>query len=467
MQQEVYENVMHLRPDVLNFLTGLYNMSTKFEDEALAGSSEELMRTLEDVVTAGKPSFTHKLLLAGAPFGDAFDRASKQHKWRSLRVLLEHLTRRESAVDCNDLTGETTVVYKFRPVSPLVTKGLLAVALRVAARVNETSVVKDLLNAGAGVRVGGALHVAAANDSLSSASLIVRDAPGSSAVHEVDLSGRTPLDVSATGGYTKMTVLLLEAGANVNAKHGVNGHTPLYRAVKEGWWGVVSVLLAQPGIDVNVACGLFQETALHLAPRSSLVLTRALLKRGADPNARSSDMTSPLHIAAVGKTPSVAMVIRELIKAGSDPNATCASGRSPLHLAAGVANPEAVSLLLWPGGADESTRDHGGTTAAQMVGNLVMPSKVNKDGVDRVKSLLKQAPVERMWRRKLPLFLCRWWVRGSETRLVTFQQQPKRLRVTTAPINGGAGIDSPAFGTTIWVFRDTTPEIFRCIVRFL
>lgn len=434
---------------------------------ALSGSSEELMRLLEANIELDKPSFTEKLLLAGAPFGDAFDRASKKHKWRSLRILLRHLKRRETAVDCNDLTGETAVVYKFTPVSPLVMKGLLTVALGVAARVNETSVVKDLLNAGAGVRVGGALHVAAANDSLSSASLIVKDASGSSAVHEVDLSGRTPLDVSVSGGYAKMAMILLQAGANVNAKHGVMGYTPLYRAVKEGWWGVASVLMAQPDIDVDMACGLFQETALHLAPRSSLVLTRALIKRGADPNARSSDMTSPLHIAAVGKTPSVAMVIRELIRAGSDSNATCAKGRSPLHLAAGVVNPGAVSLLLWPGGADESTRDHGGTTAAQMVGKLVRSGKVNEGDVDRVNLLLARAPVERMWRRKLPLFLCRWWVRGSETRLERYQCQPKRLRVTTAPVNGGAGSDGPAFGATIWVFRDTSPEIFRCIMEFL
>lgn len=442
-------------------------MSTNFEEKALSGSSEELRRTLEDVVTAGKPSFTHKLLLAGAPFGDAFDRAAKHHKWRSMRVLLRHLKQCEKAVDCNDLTGETAVVYKFRPVSPLVMKGLLTVALGFAARVNETSVVQDLLDAGAGVRVGGALHLAAENDSLSSASLIVRDASGSSAVHETDLSGRTPLDVCATAGHTKMALLLLQAGANVNAKHGPKGFTPLYRAVKEGWWAVASVLMARPDIDVNVACGLFQETALHVAPRFSLVMTRALLKCGADPNAKSSGQSSPLHIAATGTTASVAMIIKELIKAGADPNAICSGGRSPLHLAAGVANPEAVSLLLWPGGADESIRDCRGKTAAQMVGNMVMSSKLNKDDVDRVNLLLARAPVERMWRRKLPLFLCRWWVRGSETRLETYQRQPKRSRVITAPVNGGAGSDSPAFSTTIWVFRDTSPEIFRCIMEFL
>lgn len=458
-------------------------MSAKTEREALRGSGEELvdviadrmslrewhlflMRPLEDAVGAGQTELADKLLCAGASFGASFDRAATRSDWDATKVLLKHLNLRGHDVDCHDVTGEEDVVCKMKPVSSLVMEGLLMLSLRLAAEQDETSVVRGLLDAGAGVRTGSALHVAVANDKLSSASLIARDAAGSSAVHSRDLSGRTPLEISASAGHVKMTMLLLEVGANVNSKRTVKGHTPLYYAVRGGWWGVVRVLLDSDGIDVNVACGLFQDTPLHLAAQSSFVFTKALLKRGANPNARSSDETSPLHGAAARKTPSSVLVTKLLIEAGANPDATSVRGRSPLHTAAGVVNVEIVSFLLWPGGADETIRDAGGKTAAEMVGKLINSGRTTKDDIDRVKSLLEQAPVERMWRRRLPLFLYRWYIHGSETRLVKFQRQPKRLRVITAPVNG-AGIDGGDNSTIIWVFRDTTPEIFRCIMRFL
>lgn len=458
-------------------------MSANIERESMRGSGEDLVDVianrmssgewhtflrpvLEDAVAAGNPELAEKLLCSGALFGVSFDRAATRSDWDAIKLLLRHLNLRGQDVDCHDVSGEEDIVHKMKVVSPLVTEGLLTLPLRLAAEQDETFVVRNLLDAGAGVRMGGALHVAVANNHLSSAFLISRDAAGSSAVHTRDLSGRTPLEISASAGHIKMTVLLLGAGANANVKRAVNGHTPLYYAVRGGWWGVVSVLLDHPGIDVNVSCGLFQDTPLHLAAQSSFVFTKALLKRGANPNARSSDGTRPLHGAAVLKTSSSILVTKHLLEAGADPDAKSSRGRSPLHTAAGVVNLEMVSVLLWPGGADESIKDLDGKTAADMVGKLIDPSKTTKDGIDRVKSLLKQAPVERMWRRMLPLFLWRWYIRGSETRLVTFQRQPKRLRVITVPTNG-SGIGSGDNSTIIWVFRDTAPEIFRSIMGFL
>lgn len=458
-------------------------MSVKIEREALRGSGEELVdviadrmspgewhlfltRPLEDAIAAGQIELADKLLCAGAWFGASFDRAATRSYWDATKVLLEHLSHRVHDVDCQDVTGEADVTCKMKPVSSLVTEGLLMLSLRLAAEQDETSVVRGLLDAGAGVRTGSALHVAVANDQLSSAFLIARDAAGSSALHARDLSGRTPLEISASAGHVKMTVLLLEAGANVNSKRTIKGYTPLYYAVKGGWWGVVSVLLDSPGVDVNVPCGLFQDTSLHMAAQSSFVFTRALLKRGANPNARSSDGTSPLHNTAVRRTSSSVLVTKHLIEAGADPNATSSRGRSPLHTAAGVVNLEIVSVLLWPGGADDSIKDLGGKTAAEMVGKLIDPGKTTKDDIDRVKSLLKQAPVERMWRRRLPLFLYRWYIHGSETRMLTLQWEPKRLRVITVPAKG-SGIGGSDNSVIIWVFRDTTHEIFRCIMGFL
>lgn len=428
----------------------------------------DLVPMVEDAAAIDDLALINKLLLTEASFVEAIDKASEKGNWECVKVLLKCLRRRRGTVDCNDVTGASTVVYNIKPFCPLGMNGRLTVALKLAAIANEHAVVGALLRAGAGERVGYALHAAIKNDSYESAELIIRDAAGASSVNEVDFSGKTPLEVCAVLGKPRMAFLLLEVGkANINYRCEPLGLTALHRAITGGWWGVISVLLSRPDVNINMTCGLLGDTALHVAASSSGVCTRALLKRGANPNARSRGGSTPLHEAVSTSSGSSLLAAQELVRAGADTNATCSSGRSPLHQAAGVANPGAVELLLWPGGADERTRGRDGKTAAQLVGKLVRASKVNQEDVEKVKELLRKAPEERMWRRKLPLFLCRWWVRGSETRLEGYQRQPKRRRVVTAPIDGGAGIDSPAIGTTIWVFKTTSLDIFRTIMTYL
>jgi hypothetical protein len=107
---------------------------------------------------------------------------------------------------------------------------------------------------------------------------------------------------------------------------------------------------------------------LHLAAFFSdnpEVIT-ALLKGGADHNARTVEGFTPLHMAAqVNANPAIVVA---LLKGGADPNATSTKGATPLHVAAlKNENPEVLEELL-KGGADPKAEAKG-NTAFDLAGN--------------------------------------------------------------------------------------------------
>ena len=144
--------------------------------------------------------------------------------------------------------------------------------------------------------------------------------------------------------------------------------TRLQKAASRGDLAAVRRLLADGvGVDAPGDVGL---TALMLAAKGAHVLVvRALLAAGADVHERATDSASgfagltPVHFAvgAVGvRAPAMDRTLAALIRVGADVNAKDRDGWTPLHYAASLARHRLVTTLL-AAGANPNARAREGT----------------------------------------------------------------------------------------------------------
>jgi ankyrin repeat protein len=222
--------------------------------------------------------------------------------------------------------------------------------------------------------------------------------------------GWTPLHQAAYVGLPKLAGILLDAGAPADAEARGEGGTPLIVALFWGHAQTAELLAERGGVhpeNLRAAAGLGDvagierlagtaragarrgfyrphsgfpawrpaddpqevlDEALSWAARSGRVdALRALVARGADPDADVYRGTALAWAAACGR----ADAIRRLVELGADPNRGATfggpqhgEGVTALHLAAQGGDVEAIRALL-EAGADPATRDalHDGTAA--------------------------------------------------------------------------------------------------------
>ncbi|MGB8167473.1 MAG: ankyrin repeat domain-containing protein, partial [Chthoniobacteraceae bacterium] len=138
----------------------------------------------------------------------------------------------------------------------------------------------------------------------------------------------TPLHSAAAHGFVPMIQLLLEHGAEVDAKDGA-GFTPLLNAGEQGRTLALRALLLA-GANVNTANAV-RRTALWLASsRGHAESIAYLLNHGADPALAASDGQTPLHVAAFNSRPAA---VRQLLAQRPALNVLSRIG-TPLHCAA-------------------------------------------------------------------------------------------------------------------------------------
>ena len=102
---------------------------------------------------------------------------------------------------------------------------------------------------------------------------------------------------SARAGHLSQCESLLAIGANVNHVRGVNNHTPLHAASLGGRTPVVELLIDH-GADIE-AKNRIGSTPLHCAAQEGhLATARLLVTRGARPDAAKRSGAMPIHMAA-------------------------------------------------------------------------------------------------------------------------------------------------------------------------
>jgi ankyrin repeat protein len=237
-------------------------------------------------------------------------------------------------------------------------------ALLTAARTGNPEAVKVLLTHGADIKAKetwkgqDALMWAVAEGHRLVADLLIERGAD---VNSTSKEGYTPLMFAARQGHLEIAKRLVAAGANVNATQ-TQGISPLMLAIYNSNWDLAGYML-ENGANPNINTSGF--TPLHLtitirrpevlqftapAPTNTLNgldFIKALLARGADPNARMTkgfiNLRTPLDMPLIGATPfflaaktADAPLMRILLAGGADPLLTTEEGATPLMAAAGV-----------------------------------------------------------------------------------------------------------------------------------
>ncbi|MBI2188790.1 MAG: ankyrin repeat domain-containing protein [Acidobacteria bacterium] len=265
-------------------------------------------------------------------------------------------------------------------------------ALTLACTNGSTAVVEKLLAAGANpnvAQVNGVTPLMECARTGSAAAVAALLARGASVDASHARTGQTALMWAAAGRHAEVVTRLIERGAHVRARSN-GGFTPLLFAARSGDEPSAR-LLVDAGADVDEATPEHGSALVVASAGGHEPLARLLLERGANPNAADRYGITPLHNAVrrgltslVGmrfdesyrvQPPNMPELAAALVKRGANPNARMTAtdtrgpdgtpfemkGATPYFLAA-VAGDGELMRLLGRAGADPRLGVDGGAT---------------------------------------------------------------------------------------------------------
>ena len=235
--------------------------------------------------------------------------------------------------------------------------------------------------------------------------LIAQGAP-----HDIKMrKGATFLHLVTAANNRKAAGDLLQRGANPNAQDG-NGNTALHIAVRKNV-DLTKLLLshnANPRVSnrsqvpaIHYALGYDGGNAHFVAHtqgrRVDMAILSALLDSGADVNAKGGrDEVTPLHLAVMLQNEECVAVF---VSSGADVNAQDRNGRTPFHWAvSGLYRNTKIASTLLASGANQHVKDQEGETPLDFAGKLkTKPSltggiadETDKDARDAMLRLLRK-----------------------------------------------------------------------------
>ena len=267
--------------------------------------------------------------------------------FRSLNFAKPELTAREAAEESEENEFITKVGRKPSP-DIVYNKGVTD--LHHAVCLNLAALAQFLLNQGADLNARATLHASISPDYTT---FLDKMEAGDD---KRELEDSTPLHAAALANARETAEVLLQNGADINAKDD-EGDTSLHFAALANARETAEVLL-QNGADAN-AQAKDGTTPLHFAALANACeIAEVLLKSEADINAKAEGGVTPLHFAASANACEIAEV---LLKSGADINTKAENGKTPLHFAASENACEIAEVLL-KSGADINAKAENGVT---------------------------------------------------------------------------------------------------------
>jgi ankyrin repeat protein len=184
-------------------------------------------------------------------------------------------------------------------------------------------------------------------------------------VDERDESWSTPLDLAAATGQVAIAVMLLDAGADIEAADEPAEMHPLHLAALGDHWEMARLLLDR-GADLEAGDSQGRSPLALAAAYGNVAVGSELLAAGANPLARDSVYhDTPVHNAVIADSLDM---VELLLSRGGDVNARSGNGELPLDYAASKNRLPMIEFLV-AHGADPNMTDDAGATPVTYAGH--------------------------------------------------------------------------------------------------
>jgi ankyrin repeat protein len=225
--------------------------------------------------------------------------------------------------------------------------------LFASKRISGLVLVMALLLAGSTAALCGPIHEAARKGDANKIKALLQADP--KLVADRDKNGDTPLHVACLHGQLAAAQVLIDAGADVNAKNNYGTFTP------GDLWGVFSSnnhqdpvsLLTVHGVDTRDMKNGYTPLHLCLFASRHKELLQLLVSKGADVNAQAASGATPLFFAVLRDQPDD---VKFLIDKGANVNAADAYGDTILDAALHLQYGSMIQILV-DRGADVNAKD--------------------------------------------------------------------------------------------------------------
>lgn len=201
-------------------------------------------------------------------------------------------------------------------------------------------------------------------------------------INELHSNNVTPLGIAANNGHYEIAKKLLELKADTEIAS--NGHTPLYWAIQNEHHNIATLLI-NSGANVN-AKQINNASILYLAcSKQALEMIKLLLNAGANPDIGSKDYT-PEKFAAINNFSKMSKIlldhklykaaeagkdveVEQLLALGADINSVHVGNATPLYIAVKMNHPSTVKLLLQKGANIDAVTEHNNTALYSSASN--------------------------------------------------------------------------------------------------